>query len=398
MRNPSRRTAVAAGLTCLLGTAGCFEQSSGANVTFDALAADAPVTVDWTHEEVAAYHSDKNRAVQFQPLRVATSVVFATGERVVALDADAGSVQWRRTVDGFVSSRPVRLEESVIVGGDEVTALNRRGEVTWSIELERESGGIGAIGDTLFVGYSPPSPQDSVRSPGLARVDTADRAVTERYENVSAVVAQPATDDELAVVVDGNSITGTRVDPPHSVIAYGTDGPHWRHELEHDHSRITPALTSSRVFAASHASGYDGGTIVALERDTGDVVWETERTVGPSSSTALSPSDEFVTFLDGENELVALDRDDGSVAWTADLSFHGVHDEQFGSHRTIQAPVVDENRGYCVVLGALYAIDLETGAIEWAYADENTPFSGRPLVEDGTLFVPSAHSMFRLEI
>ncbi|WP_254864619.1 PQQ-binding-like beta-propeller repeat protein [Halovivax gelatinilyticus] len=411
IRNSRRAFLAATG--CLAATAGCTGWILGSKPSFDELAADAPVSVDWAHEEVepneesVESRSMKNTAVQFQPRRVGDTIVFGTGERVVAVDPDDGSVRWRYVDEGFLTSRPVRHDGSLIVGGDRLTALSERtGDVVWTVELDtdssgrpRETGGIGATTDSLFVGYQLPRGGDSLAEPGLVRVDADDREIVDRYDELQTVQAPPATDDEFAVAVDGNVNYATSRKAPPSVTAYDSGGHlYWRYEFEHPHTRIGPVLTSSRVFAASHGHGFDGGSVVAIDRESGDVEWRAERDIGPSTRTALSLTDDLVTFLDGENHLVALERDTGDEVWTVDLAYYDVHDERHGSHRTVQTPVVDGDRGYCTVLGALFAIDLAAGEVEWAYADEETPFAGRPLADDERLFVPSGTSFFALSV
>ncbi|WP_254864627.1 PQQ-binding-like beta-propeller repeat protein [Halovivax gelatinilyticus] len=400
----SRRAFLATTTGCLAATAGCAGWVRGSNPSFDELAADAPVSVDWAHEEAAAYHSGTNRA--FQPVRADDAIAYTTDERIVALDPDDGSVRWRYVDDGYVSSRPVRHDGSLIVGGEQLIALSERtGDVAWSLELDQDSrgfayetGGIGSTDDILYVGYRHPTLADNLEKPGLARVDLDDREIVDRYDDVHTVLAPLATDDDFAVVVDGDAQYSNSLVGPRAVVAYDSGGPRWRYEFEHPHTRIGPALTSSRVYAASHGYGFDGGSVVAIDRDTGDVEWQAEREVGPSTQTALTVTDDIVTFLDGENQLVALDRDSGDEAWTVAFPATDVHEgTRYASFRTVSAPVVDGDRGYCTNSGALFVIDLVAGEIEWAYADEEAPFSGRPLVGDERLYVPSPTWFFGLE-
>lgn len=113
---------------------------------------------------------------------------------------------------------------------------------------------------------------------------------------------------------------------------------------------LSPALDGGFIYAASA-----NGTVVKVERATGDVAWRvrTDKTV----SGAIGAGSGMVLFGTREAEVFALDQISGRVLWSAPVS-----------SEVLSAP---QTNGSIVVLqtvdGKLIALDAATGKQVWIY-------------------------------
>jgi hypothetical protein len=131
----------------------------------------------------------------------------------------------------------------------------------------------------------------------------------------------------------------------------------------------TPLVTEGFVYAVSSQ-----GSVFALERETGQLVWQV--TVGeerPLSAPTLHNDTLYVGFAEG---VTALDRRNGRVQWT------------FATSRPISAqPLVIHDTLYCTSEDHhLYALDLATGEEQWRQ-ELNRRIEAPPILAKSALLV-----------
>jgi len=146
---------------------------------------------------------------------------------------------------------------------------------------------------------------------------------------------------------------------------------------------ITPSHDSSRVFF-----GTMDHRLIALDRETGEQVWEASTGVGPGGTTAgtntLVVGDVVVV---GDVDIYAFDRTTGERRWVFqpnDLDETG-RDRLSADHETIYASSL---------YGRVYAIDAKSGAQRWVTqipggADRTSTFD--PTISAGVVYVGTWH-------
>ncbi len=146
---------------------------------------------------------------------------------------------------------------------------------------------------------------------------------------------------------------------------------------------ITPSHDSSRVFF-----GTMDHRLVALDRETGEQLWEASTGVGPGGTTAghntIVRGDLIVL---GDVNIYAFDRTTGEPRWT----FQAGDLDATGGKRLD----ADSNNIYATSFtGRVYAIDARSGTIRWVTqlpgGTERTS-AGDPTVYDGVVYVGTWH-------
>ena len=187
---------------------------------------------------------------------------------------------------------------------------------------------------------------------------------------------------------------------PGRVLAMSTaQGSHgsvvWSRDLD-ARTESSPLLDQGRVFF-----GDEGGTVYALDADTGKTVW-TFQAAGPVKS-ALALHDGKLFFGDYAGKAYAISEKTGKLAWEAKTQ-----GAQFGfaSGRFYGNPVVANGRVFIGnVDGYVYSFAESTGELAWrtktngyVYASPTvgTPQGGKPTVYigsyDGTFYALDARS------
>jgi outer membrane protein assembly factor BamB len=126
---------------------------------------------------------------------------------------------------------------------------------------------------------------------------------------------------------------------------------HFRVQLDHrDWLDTTPAVCGDRLYAVS-----SGGTLFALERKTGDLVWQIS--LGDESSLSRPVVDEEHLFVGHRRGLYALEANNGRQLW------------RLKTQRPVSAvPLVHHNTVYVACHDHyLYALDKTTKELKWRH-------------------------------
>ncbi len=133
----------------------------------------------------------------------------------------------------------------------------------------------------------------------------------------------------------------------------------------------SPAYHNGMVFAT-----LSNMSVIALDADDGDLVWQTQVDDEGLSSSLTVAAGRVITGT-GSGKLVALHTSDGSVNWTANIS----------GWVYLAQPTVHEGIVYIGTdNGSLHAVSLEDGAELWA-SELGGRLRGTPLVYGGSIYL-----------
>lgn len=121
--------------------------------------------------------------------------------------------------------------------------------------------------------------------------------------------------------------------------------------LGEKYHQLQSALLASRIFAVDHL-----GTVIAVERDSGKLIWKQELELPISGGVGVGNGRVLVSAYDGQ--LVALSALDGTEAWRVQL-------------KSESAAPVQLSEGLALVQtidGQVSAFNSETGELRWSYA------------------------------
>lgn len=137
--------------------------------------------------------------------------------------------------------------------------------------------------------------------------------------------------------------------------------------------RFTPYVTDNRVFTVNA-----DGVVSALDRVSGELVWEVE--IDESPTAGIGGDDEYLYVGTGDGKVFSLDPDSGRTIWSTTVSSEVIAPPTAGA-------------GFVIVRsidGRVYSLDKNNGSRRWLYTYSVPALSlhgnGRPLVvTDGVL-------------
>jgi outer membrane protein assembly factor BamB len=132
-------------------------------------------------------------------------------------------------------------------------------------------------------------------------------------------------------------------------------------------------VTDSTVFTTSAK-----GVITALNRSTGEVVWEVN--IGDRPTAGISGDDRLLYIGTGDGRIYSIDQQDGSVVWNTTVSSEVIAPPSAGRDSVVVRSID----------GRVYALNKNNGNRQWIYSYTVPALSlhgnGRPLVvPDGVL-------------
>lgn len=290
-------------------------------------------------------------------------------------DAVSGQVLWRAGAGeapkkDFYGLR-LALDSSFLYAADtagKVTAFSvNDGRSAWQVQTQpRLAAGVGVAGDKLLLGTLD----------GEVIALNADKGTVAWRASISSeVLVPPVGNTETVVVRTGDG----RV--------YGLAAADGQRRWAFD--RVVPTLSlrgisqpvvaDDRVFA-----GLDNGKLVALDLNTGRLLWE-ESVAAPSGRSEIERlvdvdadpvvSEDVVYAVSYGGAAVALDAATGNLKWRQELS----------SHRGL---VVDKDRVYASGRdGRVWALDRENGAVLWHQDALKHRQLTQPVVHNGQVAV-----------
>ena len=298
---------------------------------------------------------------------------------------DGARVKWEREPDGFSggSGSPILLGGTLYATGQQLLALDAEtGETQFAREGSYRSSPARAAAeayDTDTLAVTAPRGVYGLNAGGGLRLFDREFGV-ERWHGPGREPGFSVFGPPTAVppVTVGETVYAVVPGTEHVVALDASSGRElWRASPGDELRRL--AVRDGRVFAVNwpyQATAYDA--------ETGERLWQTdleEQMVLPPTATSegvLVPDRTGVTLLDA---------DDGSIRWRAD------HD----GNATEGAAAVAEGAAYVqsnASEGTLHALDLETGEERWSAAVRH---EGTPVVADGVVYARDYNNLVALD-
>ena len=337
-----------------------------------------------------------------------------------ALDAESGDEVWQHELGGGYVGGSVAADDTQVVVGTfdaRIVSLDRAsGEPRWEVSVDDHPkavvfgspvivDGLVVVGVGSFEVFAPGDPPSFRGSVVALDAETGDerwrfwltKGDATEGPGVS-IWSSPAVDTERGVLYIGTGQAYALPAPPRSdallALDLHTGEEVWTTQFTAgDAWTITdPSGLDADVGAAPNLFEADGtdavgvgdkaGSYRALDRDTGEVLWERKLTEGGAqggimASAAVAEGTVYVTSNDGGRDavLVALDADAGREVWRSDVGAH------------VTGPLTWAN-GVLYLSddsGRIAAYDADGGAQLWAH-DVPFPAAGGIAVVDGTVY------------
>ena len=339
---------------------------------------------------------------------------------VRALDAATGDELWAHDLGGGYVGGAVSVDDSQLVVGTfdaRLVALGRAdGEPRWETEVSEHPkavifgspvivDGLVVVGVGSFEVFAPDDPPTFRGS--VVAVDAATGEERWRFWLTAgdategpgvSIWSSPAVDTGRGVLYVGTGQAYALPAPPRSdalvALDLETGDEVWATQFtEGDAWTITnPTGLDADVGAVPNLFEADGtdavgvgdkaGTYRALDRDTGEVLWERRLTEGGlqggiMASAAVAEGHVYVTSNEASQDavLAALDADTGDEVWRAEVGAH------------VTGPVTWSNGVLYVAddSGRIAAYDADGGERLWAH-EVASPAAGGIAVVDGTIY------------
>ena len=280
---------------------------------------------------------------------------------VQALDAGKGDERWRVDLDLDVSAGPGLGDDLVVVATrkGQVVALDRHdGKERWRASVTSEVLAPPAIGDGVVIVQSVDGRVAAFAAATGKRLwlfERSEPALSLRGTSTPVVVG----DAVLAGFASGK-LAALNLSDGRQLWEIPVAEPHGRTEIERLIDVETPVLVTARALIAA---AYQG-RIVAVSLENGRLLWSREI----STYSALSADADNVYVSDARGAVYALDLRSGATVWKQD-QLHG---------RQLSAPMVT---GQAVAVG-----DFD-GYIHWLARDDGR-FLARTRIASAAVLVP----------
>ena len=150
----------------------------------------------------------------------------------------------------------------------------------------------------------------------------------------------------------------------------------------------SPSAEENRVFFGlgrgnfSESAPIPAGKVVALDTETGDILWEHE--AEDAVLTAIAIQNGYVTFGSRDGYVYSLQSTDGKLNWKTDLG-----------GPVVSSPAVTMDTIYAATKdGYIYALSTDTGKVHWEFdtriINRNIDLYSSPAVANGLLYIGSS--------
>lgn len=150
----------------------------------------------------------------------------------------------------------------------------------------------------------------------------------------------------------------------------------------------SPSAEENRVFFGlgrgnfSESAPIPAGKVVALDTETGDLLWEHE--AEDAVLTAIAIQNGYVTFGSRDGYVYSLQSTDGKLNWKTDLG-----------GPVVSSPAVTMDTIYAATKdGYIYALSTDTGKVQWEFdtriINRNIDLYSSPAVANGLLYIGSS--------
>jgi len=315
------------------------------------------------------------------PLVTDDRVFVSSGREVFALEREGGAVLWAQVIDEHpnvvLDSSPVWADGRIVIGvssyeiGVQKDDYTARGNI---VALEPEGGSV------LWRVYV--SENDATSGAGVsvwssAAVDRTRKLVFIGTGNTYEEPASPRSDAIVAIAYETGEVRWVTQFTEGDVFTVPKLGPGVDADIGASPNLFR--IGSRDVVGA----GSKAGLYKALDRDTGDVVWEVTLGKGSPLGGIMSTSavDEAHVYVSsnapGGSVTAAFRQSDGSTAWEAPLP-----SPVYGALTLANGVLYQPTHN-----GVAYALDATSGSVLWQ-ADLQSDLGGGISVVGGSIYVP----------
>jgi outer membrane protein assembly factor BamB len=304
------------------------------------------------------WQCDHQESRLYQRLTVDEESIFVSSAEglLFAIDPDTGDVRWERELGQRLRTYPVVADERVFVGGlnGQLHAVSYSGEKIWDSDFSNSPSTIAVADGTVMVA-------------GGGSISALTAATGEQQWTTTDL------GDAASSLCIGSDTIFLGTDGYLRALNRATGDVEWRTEVG---DVLFLTVTTDVVFAMTRMAH-----VFALDIDTGEIHWETQRRGTGTYDLAVGTDSIFAAT---DWHLSALDPDTGDIRW------------QFESpgHDEMSLPVVTAEELYIVSKReGLLALDPDTGREQWRMEFPDSEF-GQPTIAEETLYVTSAGKVY----
>ena len=350
----------------------------------DALPGPTHGTLAWVFrdEEAMAVDFSSSPAIVGNRLYIGSShgSIFSLGGATYCIDTISKQVVWRHTSPTPIFSPPAVAGGRVYIGEGYHQDSNchlrcldaKTGDLIWSFQTASH------VESTPFISQG--KLYFTAGADGVYCIDALEGQQIWHYKDVHA--------DMSPVVHKGKVYFGTGYGD-YKILAVDAETgiETWSREMPYP-VWGSPSANEDIVFFGlgrgnfSESALLPAGKVVALNVETGDIVWEYE--AEDAVLTAIAIQDGYVIFGSRDGYVYCLQETDGKLAWHTDLG-----------GPVVSSPAVTPKIVYAATKnGYLYALSADSGEMQWEFntrtVTRNIEFYSSPAVANGLLYIGSS--------
>jgi len=334
------------------------------NTAFSSEHLTAPLSLEWTFEA-------EDKIVSSPTIKDGKVFIGSRDSHLYAVDAASGTLSWKYKAGNWIDSTPALEEERVYFASRDgfLYCLDLfDGSLVWKHETASTDMSSPKINDgKVFSGTGFPNKL-------IYALDASTGSKKWEKEADQMVYSSPAlTGDQLFIGSNDGKLYGLDKNSGQEVWSFKTRGGIYM---------MSPAVKDNRVF---FASGDFDWSVYALDRTSGDLLWEhsvedIQFTPSYVSSPAVGQEEVFVVSGYAQQHLYCLRITDGSQKWKAALG----PSTRYGF---ASSPCLSDDTAYVVsAKGMLKAFEISTGRLVWEY-DLGSDVLSSPSIANGVLYV-----------
>lgn len=333
-------------------------------------------------EEAMAVDFSSSPAVVGNRLYIGSShgSIFSLGGATYCIDTESQKVLWRHTSPTPIFTSPAVAGGRVYIGEGyhhdsdcHLRCLDAKtGEPIWSFKTASH------VESTPFISQG--KLYFTAGSDGVYCIDALEGQEIWHYEDVHADMSPVFHSDKVYFGTGYGDYRIYAVDAQTGVEVWSKQMPYpvWG----------SPSTDENLVFFGlgrgnfSDSAPIPAGKVVALDTETGDIVWEHE--AEDAVMTAIAVQNGSVTFGSRDGYVYSLQSTDGKLNWKTDLG-----------GPVVSSPAVTMDTVYAATKnGYIYALSIGNGKIQWEFntriVTRNIELYSSPVVANGLLYIGSS--------
>jgi outer membrane protein assembly factor BamB len=289
------------------------------------------------------------------------------GKEVIALDARTGVPLWRARMRNIVMSTPVVANGLVYVGTGANDLLDKNGDLMLRMQYAHKDVWGVPGGDEIVA------------------LNVRDGSTRWRYHTVGEDMPSPVYDRGRIIFANGDW---------HAYALHAVSGKEiWRRNIGGVSTMASATVAAGHIIVAACADGIRRSSTLALDPNSGEIVWESP--YGHCDASPTYANDKiFVASVApgamkyvGRTVVAALDAQTGKPLWTYRAPVPGVW-TMLASDESAIAGTYYAGTYYqpAPLTGQLLAFDAQLGKLRWSF-DTAGPIKMSPVIKAGRLYV-----------